>query len=697
MKKVFPLIIFILFSFLSMTAQQQLKVYDDTYLYKGTSGSGDEIRGLEPFLYTYHSTAGSQYRRETFLRFDISSLSTYLSSVKLRVYADALPEAHTFNLYPLSKTTWVEDDLTFNNKATKAGADITTVYTTANGTVTTSAQYYEFDVTSIVKDSISKGAQFIGFRLRDATVVKTAANAAAIANWHSKENPSGNFPMLQYVEEDISTLKLQSLNVDGNPLTGFNSSKYKYYVTLPWDATVIPTVTASAVDAGASVSTNGAASLTGNESQRTTKVLVTGAAGILTYSVVFQLNTPPTNCDISAVTIGGKQIDKFSSAGTNYTVNVPYNWDINTSVVAQTTDPTATYQVNSPTNLSGTDAEKTIVITCTSANGQVTKQYNILVNVLPELDIILAMGQSQMAGRAPYVAEGTSPIPNVYLLTPGLFMEPATNPLNRYANITKDASLDALSPSYSFLKKLQPLVNRPIGIMVNAQGGSSIVSWYQPGKPNYDASLKRIKEIMKYGTLKGIIWHQGSADNSAAVADNFVTYKAEFNAMVTNFRKDVGIPDLFFICGELSDGRPEFDAFNLNVIQAVKSYIPNSDYIMATGTILLSDGIHWDEPSVVMMGERYADKFYQDVYQATSTVDINGNSIPKISTIVGKLKIENIKSNTTLRLYDMVGKLVKQTQLNADETFELKMSKGFYLLSLMNQENSKTFKISIGI
>jgi hypothetical protein len=585
----------------------------------------------------------------------------------------------------------VEDDLPFNNKATKAGADITTFYTTASGPIIATGQYYDFDVTSIVKDSINKGAQFIGFRLRDATVVKTLAGAASIVNWHSKENPSGNFPMLQYVEEDISALKLQTLNIDGNPLTGFNSSKYKYYVTLPWDASIIPTTTSVTADNTSTMVITPASSLTGTEATRTTKVVVSNISGSLTYNFVFQLLPSPTVADIYGVTIGGKAIDNFSINNTNYSVNVPYNWDPNSEVLVQPVDQTATFKVTPPTNLNGTDADKTMVISCTSANGQVTKQYNILINVLPELDIILAMGQSQMAGRAPYTNEGTAPIPNVYLLTPGLFVEPATNPLNRYANITKDATLDALSPSYSFLKKLQPLVNRPIGIMVNAQGGSSITSWYQPGKPNYDASLKRIKEIMKYGTVKGIIWHQGSADNSAAVADNFVTYKANFNAMVTNFRKDLGLPDLFFICGELSDGRPEFDAFNLNVIQAVKSYIPNSDYIIATGTTLLSDGVHWDEPSVLMMGERYADKFLADVYSSDGLSVAQNGSFEAISN--GRnLTVCSKEAPAKMIVSDLSGRVLTQRTLQIAEKFQFSLLPGCYLVVLKSNQCKRVYK-----
>jgi hypothetical protein len=680
---------------LNTTAQtvQQLKVFDDTYLYKGTSGTGDEIRGLEPFLYTYHSTAGAQYRRESFLRFDISSLSTFLNSVKLRVYA-SVNEGHVFNLYPLSKNAWVEDALTYNNKATLVGADITTVYTTAasSGAAT---QYFEFDVTSIVKDSINHGAQFIGFRLRDANVMKDAAGNAVIVNWHSKENPSGNFPMLQYVEEDISTLKLQTLNVDGNPIIGFNSSKYKYNVTLPWNATAIPTVTCVTVNNTSTMNITPASSLTGAESDRTSKIVITNTAGTLTYNVVFQLNPPPTNCDITGIAIGGKQVDNFSSAITNYTLNVPYSWDVNSTVIAQTSDLNATYQVIKPTILSGTDSEKSFVITSTSANGQVKKQYNILVNVLPKLDIILAMGQSQMAGRAPYVNEGTDPIPNVYLLTPGLYMEPARNPLNRYANITKDDTLDALSPSYSFIKKVQQVTGRTFGLMVNAQGGSSIVSWYQPGKPNYDYSLLRIKEAMKYGDVKGIIWHQGSADNSAAIADNYVSYKANFQAMVSNFRRDLGLPNLMFFCGELSDGRPEFDGFNLNVIQAVQSYIPNSDFSMATGTLLLPDGIHWDEPSVLMMGERYADKFLNDVYKLTPTTTTTFDKRLSIVVTNFGLKITNSRANSNFKVFDLLGKPFFQAEINLGETKEIHINKGIYLFSLNQDGNIITQKIII--
>ncbi|MCX6308633.1 MAG: DNRLRE domain-containing protein, partial [Bacteroidia bacterium] len=303
---------------------QELKVYDDTYIYRSTSGTGDEIRGLESFLYTYHSTAGSQYRREVFLRFDLSGLSPYLETVKLRLYAD-LKEAHTLNLYPVSKTTWVEDDINANNKVDKAGADITTVYTTAATDLQgLGAKYYEWDVASIVKDSINAGAPFIAFRMRDRDVVKTAAGAGVIVNWHAKENASGFYPHLQYVEKDVSTLRLQNLMLNGSIIEGFASNKYKYTVTLPWNATVIPTVTASPLENSSTLAITAAVNLTGSESERTTKISVTNTAGSLTYSVVFQLSAQPNNADLLSISADGKPIVPFDKTTTNYTLNVPH-------------------------------------------------------------------------------------------------------------------------------------------------------------------------------------------------------------------------------------------------------------------------------------------------------------------------------------------------------------------------------------
>lgn len=60
-----------------------------------------------------------------------------------------------------------------------------------------------------------------------------------------------------------------------------------------------------------------------------------------------------------------------------------------------------------------------------------TKTYNVEFHRLPELDMVLAIGQSNMAGRAPFDAY-TAPMDDVYLLTSAGGVEIAANPLNKY-------------------------------------------------------------------------------------------------------------------------------------------------------------------------------------------------------------------------------------------------------------------------
>jgi hypothetical protein len=89
MKKLLFHIFFLLFALAglqSQTVEQRLIPVDDTYTY-----SDNTIRGMEPFLKTYHSTAGSQFRRISFLKFDISGLSPFVQSVKLRLYCNGFP------------------------------------------------------------------------------------------------------------------------------------------------------------------------------------------------------------------------------------------------------------------------------------------------------------------------------------------------------------------------------------------------------------------------------------------------------------------------------------------------------------------------------------------------------------------------------------------------------------------------------
>lgn len=248
-----------------------------------------------------------------------------------------------------------------------------------------------------------------------------------------------------------------------------------------------------------------------------------------------------------------------------------------------------------------------------------TNKYNLiqyfetespLVKQKEPLDIIFAIGQSNMSGRGEILPEDSGVMKDVYLLNTDGNFEPALQPLNKYSSIRKELEIQGVSPSYTCMLKLQQTLKKPLGLVMNPQGGSSIKLWFKPGKANYDASLIRAKEAQKHGKLKAIIWNQGSSDNKDAMKDNFESYKANLKEMVENFRRDLNEPELPFICGELSE-RPDFIEFNKIVVRKIKDYIPFSDFVTAEGTSLLNDNIHFNAPSAHALGERYADKVLQ--------------------------------------------------------------------------------------
>lgn len=512
-----------------------LRPTDDTYVY-----SNNTIRGMEDYLKVYHSTAGTQYRRIIFLKFDISTVPTVVDSVVLRMYTDGWSaggdNSHRFDTYPVSFSSWAEDDMTFADYKTKAGADNNNLlvsskeYAAGSELAAGWVRWSSDALKTYVQDSAAAARTHLSLRIREKNVVKNGSSAV-IVQFHSKENQSGFAPeLIVYAPDDAQ----------------------------PADHDPIPVVHDS------------------------------------------------TEARLAAIFLDEEPLEFFNKDTTSYHVYLPYTSTTTPTLTAICLDTVARYVVNG----------NNIIVT--SADGQHQKTYSVSYEVLPKMDLFLAIGQSNMSGRAPY-ADATEPMENIYLLTPNGGMEVSSNPMNKYSNIRKDLSVQGQGPHYMFaLTMRDSLPDRTIGMIVNAQGGSSITLWYMPGKTNYDMTIARAKKAQKWGEYKGIIWHQGSSDVSSGAADNYATYKSRLNTMVTSLRTDLGCDTLWFIAGEISP-KESHQTFNEVVIQPIASYITYADYVSCAGTSLMSDDTHFDEPSVQLMGKRYAEKMLQHVYPASPT------------------------------------------------------------------------------
>jgi len=236
--------------------------------------------------------------------------------------------------------------------------------------------------------------------------------------------------------------------------------------------------------------------------------------------------------------------------------------------------------------------------------------------VIPPLDLFLFIGQSNMAGRGYLTENYKGAIKNVYLLNPTGEMEPARNPLNIYSTIRKQMDIQGVGPAYSFAKAITDKTGHKLGLVVNARGGSSINSWLKGAKDGYyGEALSRMKQAMKYGTLKAIIWHQGESDSRDPEA-----YLAKLQQLVRDLREDLGNPDLPIILGEIAMWRPNgtSDAFN-KILRTVPQHIPHTYCVSSEELVPLINekDPHFSADSQIIFGRRYAEAAYRACYSLT--------------------------------------------------------------------------------
>lgn len=220
---------------------------------------------------------------------------------------------------------------------------------------------------------------------------------------------------------------------------------------------------------------------------------------------------------------------------------------------------------------------------------------------ISEMDIYLLIGQSNMAGRAVIQELDKDSLNGVFLYTshPEIPWEKAANPLNKYSTIRKKLSMQRLSPAYSFAQKMATTTDgKPIGLVVNARGGTSIDLW-TIGSDYYNAAINRTKDALLFGKLKGIVWHQGESD-----ANQYETYLPKMVELISALRKEFGDPTLPFVAGQLSPDKPHRHNFNQMILDLPKHL--DRVAVISTEQTTTTDSTHFDSASQRLLGQRYA-------------------------------------------------------------------------------------------
>ena len=237
-------------------------------------------------------------------------------------------------------------------------------------------------------------------------------------------------------------------------------------------------------------------------------------------------------------------------------------------------------------------------------------------------DVYLCIGQSNMAGRGELLPEDTLSVEGVFLLDEAGEVIPACAQANLHSTIRKRASMQGFNLCIPFASKMYRSTGRPVLLVVNARGGTGIdkwlktapcdtfsrkwgdeSSWYGTPVPQfYSEAVRRTRQAMKYGRLRGILWHQGEADASPSLR---AAYLDKLERLVSDLRKDLGARRVPFVVGEVYAGKNR--AIN-PYLDRVPLFVRRSRCVSSEGTAAKPDDVHFTRSALVLMGERYADE-----------------------------------------------------------------------------------------
>lgn len=247
---------------------------------------------------------------------------------------------------------------------------------------------------------------------------------------------------------------------------------------------------------------------------------------------------------------------------------------------------------------------------------------------LRDMDIYLILGQSNASGRAGISSDCKPTLDNVYLMNRSYDWVAAKNPFNQYNNLGEPSYKwsKSMNFGYPFAKMLsQYLPGTQIGIINNAIGGTSLSQWEKgSGTGYYENTMLYVEEALKYGNIKGILWHLGSSDmGKGYTRDEYIT---KLNNFANSLRSDIGDMTIPFIVGELaptSETRIEFNKVFMSIAEG-DIHVDYSYCVSAEG-IVTSDGSHFTSSETKFFGRRYADAILNMVYGIDVPDDIVEN------------------------------------------------------------------------
>jgi hypothetical protein len=224
------------------------------------------------------------------------------------------------------------------------------------------------------------------------------------------------------------------------------------------------------------------------------------------------------------------------------------------------------------------------------------------------LHLFLLAGQSNMAGRGAIEARDKEPIPQVLSLDASGSWVRARDPIHWDKAIAGVGLARAFAVEY--LKRHRGVT---VGLIPAACGGSPIATWapgqyFEPTHSHpYDDALARTRRALEFGTLRGILWHQGESDSKPELAPR---YEAALTVLIERLRSELGAPRVPFLIGQLGQfGAVPWDTPTRAVDAAQRRVAATASlaaFVSSDGLTSKPDNIHFNSASLREFGKRYA-------------------------------------------------------------------------------------------
>lgn len=238
-----------------------------------------------------------------------------------------------------------------------------------------------------------------------------------------------------------------------------------------------------------------------------------------------------------------------------------------------------------------------------------------------KLSLFILAGQSNMVGWAP-VPEDVVTDPRLYVFSNDYHWRVASEPVDDAYDQVDQVSLDRIAffgPSMAFaLASLERHPQALIGLIPCAKNSSAIGQWQRDlsDQSLYGSCLKRALAASPMGELSGILFFQGEADAVDPILEpdpkpNASEWDVLFTQFITDFRKDLGQPDLPVVFAQLGSTLA-IDAFtNWELVkeQQLSVELPMTTMI-TTDDLSLLDGVHFTAESYKVIGERFAEAYW---------------------------------------------------------------------------------------